>query len=59
MDRFLQKGFLAANCDGRDVKLQLFSPGASQLVEEIKDKAIDAELSQIRTICPDIAIIEE
>lgn len=50
---------LYASVDGRDVKLQLFSPGASQLVEEIRDSAIDAQLTEIRHICSDIAIIEE
>jgi hypothetical protein len=47
-----------AKIDGRAVAFTLFSPGASQTLEEIRDKAIDAQLEQIREIAPNIAIIE-
>lgn len=47
-----------ATVDGRSVTLQLFSPSASQLEEEMRDKVIDAELDKIKALCPEIAIIE-
>jgi len=48
-----------ANVSGREVTLQLFSPGACQLTEEIRDKVIDDQIFEIRTLSPGIAIIEK
>jgi len=48
-----------ASVSGKDVSLQLVSPGASQLTEDIRDQVIDDELEKIKVLCPDIAIIEE
>lgn len=44
---------------GRDVAFVLLSPGANQVLEEIRDKVIDEQLSKIREIAPNIAIIEQ
>lgn len=48
-----------ASVNGRTVSLQLVSPGAVQALEDIRDEIIDSEISQISTIAPDIAIIEQ
>ena len=48
-----------ASVNGRDVALQLFSPGACQLLEDLRDKVIDTQIAQIRELSPDIAIIEQ
>ncbi len=47
-----------ARVDGREVAFVLLSPGANQALEEIRDKAIDIQIEQIRSIAPNIAIIE-
>jgi hypothetical protein len=47
-----------AKIDGRQVAFALISPGAQATMEDVRDKAIDEQLQQIRAICPDIAIIE-
>lgn len=47
-----------ARVDGREVAFVLLSPGANQALEEIRDKAIDVQIEQIREIAPNIAIIE-
>ena len=47
-----------AKINGREVSFILLSPGANQTLEEIRDKAIDEQLAQVREIAPDIAIIE-
>jgi hypothetical protein len=47
-----------AKINGREVAFALLSPGANQTLEEIRDKAIDSQLEQIREIAPNIAIIE-
>jgi hypothetical protein len=47
-----------AKIDGRTVAFTLLSPGANQTLEEIRDKAIDEQLVQIKEIAPNIAIIE-
>jgi hypothetical protein len=47
-----------AKVNGREVAFALFSPGANQTLEEIRDKVIDSQLEQIREIAPNIAIIE-
>ena len=48
-----------AQINGREVAFVLLSPGANQAEEEIRDKAIDEQLMEIREICPGIAIIEQ
>lgn len=47
-----------AQIDGREVAFVLLSPGAQATLEELRDKVIDEQLSIIRSIAPDIAIIE-
>lgn len=44
--------------NGREIKLQLCSPAANQVIEEIRDRLIDSQIEQIRELAPDIAIIE-
>ena len=41
-----------------EVFLQLVSPGAKELTDQWRDKAIDIVLDKIREVAPDIAIIE-
>ncbi|MDR1897994.1 MAG: hypothetical protein LBR10_14520 [Prevotellaceae bacterium] len=48
-----------AKINGREVAFTLLSPGANQTLEEIRDRAIDNQLKQIREIAPNIAIIEQ
>jgi hypothetical protein len=48
-----------AQINGREIAFILLSPAANQTIEEIRDKAIDSEISEIRKLCPDIALIEE
>lgn len=48
-----------ASVDGRTVKLQLFSPGACQALEEIRDNVINEQLKGIQAIAPSIVIIEQ
>lgn len=48
-----------ANVNGRTVSLQLFSPGAVQALEEIRDAIIDEQIGLIRELAPEIAIIEQ
>lgn len=48
-----------ANIDGSDVFLQLFSPAANQLIEEMRDQVIDAQIEAIKQLSPEIAIIEQ
>ncbi|MDD4532615.1 MAG: hypothetical protein PHW22_04215 [Bacilli bacterium] len=48
-----------AQVNGREVAFILISPAAQAVHEEIRDKAIDFELDRIRTLCQDIAIIEQ
>ena len=50
---------LYASVDGREVALSLVSPGACQLLEELRDKLIDEQTAAIRALCPDIVIIEK
>lgn len=50
---------LYASVDGRDVTLSLVSPGACQLLEDMRDKVIDEQVAAIRELCPGIVIIEE
>ncbi len=48
-----------ATLDGSDVFLQLFSPAANQLIEEMRDEVIDAQIEAIQQLSLDIAIIEQ
>ena len=48
-----------AKVDGRDVSFLLLSPGANEALEAYRDAAIDKQLEKIRTIAPEIAIIEK
>jgi hypothetical protein len=48
-----------AQINGREVAFVLLSPGAQETLEDIRDRAIDAELEKIREIAPNIAIIEQ
>jgi hypothetical protein len=50
---------LYASVNGRDVSLSLVSPGACQLLEDLRDKVIDEQIDAIRELCPDIVIIEK
>ena len=47
-----------AQVNGREVSFVLLSPGAQATLEDLRDKVIDEELSKIREIAPEIAIIE-
>lgn len=47
-----------AQINGREVAFILISPSANQLLEDIRDKAIDEEIAQIKEVAPNIAIIE-
>jgi hypothetical protein len=48
-----------ASVNGRDVTLHLISPGATQLLEELRDRVIDEQIERIRELSPEIAIIEQ
>lgn len=48
-----------ASVDGRDVRLQLYSPGANTALEDLRDKVIEEQIELIRNIAPEIAIIEK
>jgi hypothetical protein len=48
-----------AKINGREISLALFSPAASQILEEIRDRAIDFQVNAIRDLSPEIAIIEQ
>lgn len=48
-----------ASINGREVQFLLLSPGATETLETIRDKAIDKQLATIREIAEDIVIIEE
>lgn len=47
-----------ADVDGRDVSLSLVSAGANETIEEYKNRVIDEQLEAIRSIAPDLVIIE-
>ena len=47
-----------ATVNGRDVSLELISPDAASIVEEVRDKLIDEQLEKIREFAPEIPIIE-
>lgn len=48
-----------ANVNGRDFTLQLCSPGAAEAMEKVRDEVIDEQIEKIRTLAPNIAIIEQ
>ena len=48
-----------ASVNGREVTLQLISPGACQLLEDLRNRVIDEQIEQIRGLSPEIAIIEQ
>lgn len=47
-----------ADVDGRDVSLSLVSAGANEAIEEYKNKVIDEQIQLIKSVAPDIVIIE-
>lgn len=47
-----------ATVNGRDVKLQLVSAGANDVLESIRNRVIDEQVDIIRDITPSIVIIE-
>jgi hypothetical protein len=48
-----------AQVNGREIAFILISPAANQVMEDIRDKVIDEQIAAIRSLAPDIAIIEE
>jgi len=49
---------IIAHVEGRHAFLELISPDAEAVVEEVRDKLIDAEIAKIRELAPEIPIIE-
>lgn len=49
---------IIAHVEGRHAVLELISPDAEAVVEEVRDKLIDAEIEKIRDLAPEIPIIE-
>ena len=49
---------IIAHVEGRHAVLELISPDAAAVVEEVRDKLIDAELDKIKNLAPEIPIIE-
>lgn len=47
-----------ATVNGRDVSLELISPDAASIVEDVRDKLIDEQLEKIKEFAPEIPIIE-
>lgn len=47
-----------ADVDGREVSLSLVSAGANEAIEEYKDKVINEQIEKIKSIAPNIVIIE-
>ncbi|MBR1448332.1 MAG: hypothetical protein IJ588_06270 [Prevotella sp.] len=47
-----------AHVEGRHALLELISPSAQSIVEEVRDKLIDEQLDQISELAPEIPIIE-
>lgn len=48
-----------AYVDGENIVFELISPGANEIINAFRDAAIDEQLKEIRTIAPEIAIIEK
>lgn len=49
---------IIAHVEGKHAVLELISPDAEAIVEEVRDKLIDAEITKIRELAPEIPIIE-
>jgi len=49
---------VVAHVEGRHAFLELISPEAQAIVEEVRDKLIDAEIEKIKAFAPEIPIIE-
>lgn len=49
---------IIAHVEGRHAVLELISPDAEAIVEEVRDKLIDEEIKKIRELAPEIPIIE-
>lgn len=49
---------IIAQVEGKHAFLELISPDAEAIVEEVRDKLIDEELAKIRELAPEIPIIE-
>jgi hypothetical protein len=47
-----------ATVNGRDVALELISPDAASIVEEVRDRLIDEQIGFIKELAPEIPIIE-
>ena len=47
-----------AQINGREVAFMLLSPGASQTLEDIRNKVIDEQIEAIKEVAPNIALIE-
>ncbi len=47
-----------ATVNGRDVALELISPDAASIVEEVRDRLIDEQIKLIKDFAPEIPIIE-
>lgn len=47
-----------ATVNGRDVALELISPDAASIVEEVRDRLIDEQIGLIMELAPEIPIIE-
>ena len=47
-----------ATVNGRDVALELISPDAASIVEEVRDRLIDEQINLISEFAPEIPIIE-
>jgi len=48
-----------ANINGREISLQLISPGAAEAMDKVRDEVIDEQIEKIRALTPGIAIIEQ
>ena len=57
MSEILEVEFYA-RVNGRDVSLMLCSPGANEVIEDMRDAIIDGEINRIREIAPEIPILE-
>lgn len=49
---------IIAHVEGRHAVLELISPDAQAVVEEVRDNLIDSEIEKIRELAPEIPIIE-
>lgn len=47
-----------ASIDGNQVSIALQSPGANDVIEEVRNNSINSVIEEIRKIAPEIAIIE-